>query len=162
MILDTGNLTTRITKHQNLISLLGIAVTTIHKTTSADISAQPSSSRNNFLTLDNAFRQRSPPTPMVKQNQILTHEYVDIDKTSERFSRTHQQDPNNTNPKTLFGPQAPMSMRDDMGYSKLYHTIKGGKCNIDGNFEENIDLSEDSSKRLRKTATSEKKLRYTR
>ena len=40
---------------------------------------------------------------MVKQNQIsLIHEYTDRDKMSERFSQTHQQDPNNKNPKTSF------------------------------------------------------------
>ena len=37
------------------------SLTINHKATSADISAQLSSSRNNFLTLENAFRQRSPP-----------------------------------------------------------------------------------------------------
>ena len=44
------------------------SLTTNCKTTSADISAQRQSSRNNFWTLDNAFKQRSPPTPVVKEN----------------------------------------------------------------------------------------------
>ena len=39
--------------------------------------------------------------------------------------QTHQQDPDNTNPKTLFRPQSPMSVRDYTVYSKLYHTING-------------------------------------
>ena len=41
-------------------------------------------------------------------------------------------------------------------YSKLYHAIKGEKCNTNGNFEENIDLSEHISERLRKIAVLEK------
>ena len=49
-----------------------------------------------------------------------------------------------------------------MDYSKLYHTVKGEKHNTDRNFEENIDILEHISKRLRKTALFQKKLRYTR
>ena len=75
----------------------------ISKINTADLSAQLPSSRNKFLTPDNAFRQRSPPTPNVRQNQInFTQEYVDTDKTCERFSLTHRQGPNNTSSKTLF------------------------------------------------------------
>ena len=44
-----------------------------------------------------------------------------------------------------------MSIRDLMGYFKLYHTIREENFNNDGNFEENIDLSEHISERLRKT-----------
>ena len=78
------------------------SVTTNNKITTADISAQMPSSSNKFLTPNNAFRQRSPTTPTVRQNKInFTHEYVDTDKTNERFSQTQRQDPNNTSPKTV-------------------------------------------------------------
>ena len=85
----------------------------------------------------------------------MTCKYVDIDKTSKRFSQTHIQDPNNKSPKTLLRPQSPMFIRDKIDYSKLYHPVKGGKCNTDGNFEENIDLSEHILKRLRKATMLE-------
>ena len=130
---------------------------TNHKITTADISAQVPSSRNKFLTLDNAFRWMSPQTPIVRLNQInLTHEYVDRDKTSDRFSHTYRQHPDNTSPKTLFKPHSSMFGEDEMDYSKLYHTVKGEKCNTDGNFEENIDLSEHISERLRNIAMFKK------
>ena len=58
---------------------------------------------------------------------------------SERSSQTHRQDPDIKSPKTLFGPQSPMSIRDEMDYSKLYHTVKREKCNTDRNLEEKID-----------------------
>ena len=54
---------------------------TNHKITTADISAQLSGRRNKFPTLDNAFRQRSTPTSIVRPNQInLSCEYVDTYK----------------------------------------------------------------------------------
>ena len=136
---------------------------TNHQITTSDISAQLLSSRNKFLTLDNAFRQGSPPTPIVRLNQInLTDEYVDTGKTSERFSQTYRQYPNNTSSNTLYRPQSPMFGRDEMVYSKLYHTVSREKCNTERNFEENINLSEHISERLTKIAMLEKKLRYTR
>ena len=64
---------------------------------------------------------------------------MDTDKTSKRFSQTHRQDPNNTNPKTLLRPKSLMFVRDTMDYFKLYHTVKGEMHNTDRNFEENID-----------------------
>ena len=54
-----------------------------------------------------------------------------------------------------------MFVRDQIDYSKLYHTVKGEQYNTDGNLDENMDLSEHISERLRKTAMLEKKLRYT-
>ena len=48
-----------------------------------------------------------------------------------------------------------MFRRDEMHYSKLYHTAKEEKCNTDRNVEENIGLSEHISKRLRKIAMLE-------
>ena len=62
------------------------------KITTVVISVQLSSSRNKLMTPDNAFRQRSPPTPTIRQNWFnLTHEYVDSHKTKERFSQTYRQ-----------------------------------------------------------------------
>ena len=52
--------------------------------------------------------------------------------------------------------QSPMFVRDEMDYFKLYHTVKGERCNTDGNSEENIDLSEHISETLRKIAKLEK------
>ena len=49
-----------------------------------------------------------------------------------------------------------------MDCSKSYHLVKVEKSNIDGNFEENIDLSEHISKRLRRMGMLEIKPRSNR
>ena len=76
---------------------------------------------------------------------------------SQKFSQTLGQDHGNTRPKTVFTPQPPTFVRDKIDYSKSYHMIKGEGSNINGTSEKKLDLSEHISKRLIKTAMSERR-----
>ena len=47
------------------------SLTTSHKLTTADLSAQLPHNRNKCLTLDQTFRQRSPQHPLQDQNKLI-------------------------------------------------------------------------------------------
>ena len=91
----------------------------------------------------------------------LISKYTDPEK-SERSLQVHRQVYDNTIPKTIPRPQSPTQVRDVLDYTKLYHTVKRERHNLDGNYEENIDTSAHISDRLWKTVLLGRKSRYTR
>ena len=108
------------------------------------------------MTLTTHLDQGPPKTPPLGPEQInWTYNQVDIYRTSEKFSHTIGQEHGNMGLRTVFTPQPPTSIRDEIDYSKSYHPVKREEGNINGNFEKDIDLSEHISKRLRKMARLE-------
>ena len=119
-----------------------------HKPVTADLSAQSSNDRNKLLTLDQTFRQISPPTPLRGSKQInWTSDQVNINRARKKFSLTLGHDYSDTRPKTAFTPQHPTFMSDKMVYSKLYHLVTKDESNIIKIFEKHIYLSEHISER---------------
>ena len=100
--------------------------------------------------MDQTFRQRFPPTPLIGPEKInWTYEQANIDKASEKFSLIPRQDYGDTRPKTVFTPQLPTLIRDEIVYSKLYHLVTWKDSNINGNSEKDMDLSEHICERLK-------------
>ena len=78
----------------------------------ADISTQPSSNRDIFITPDNAFTQMSPPTLTLRHDQMnLTSRLTDQEK-SERSLQVHRQDHDNTIMKTIPRSQSQTLVKD--------------------------------------------------
>ena len=128
------------------------------KLATPDVSAQPSDDRNELLSLDQTFRQRSPPTPLIGPEQISwTSDQVNVDRTSEKFSLTLGQDYGDTRLKTVFTPQHPIFMSDELVYSKLYHPVTNDESGINRKFDKDINLSEHVSERLKTTAVLERR-----
>ena len=69
------------------------SLTTNHKLATVDLLAQIPNDRNEFLTLDKTFRQKSPPMPLIEPEQIYwTYDQVYIDRASEKSSLMLGQD----------------------------------------------------------------------
>ena len=99
--------------------------------------------------------KKSPPTFTLRHDQInLTSRYTDPDKKS---LQVHRQYHDNTILKTISRPQSTTLERDMLDYTKIYHTDKKERCNVDGNSEENRDASEHISDRFQETALFGKK-----
>ena len=63
-----------------------------YKQTTVDLSVQLPTDRNEFLTLDQTFRQRSPSTPLRRPKEInWTSDQVNVHRAGDKFSPTQEQ-----------------------------------------------------------------------
>ena len=78
-------------------------MTTNCKLAVADLLAQPSNDRNELLALDQIFRQRFPPTPLIGPEQTnWTSGQINIDKVGEKSSLTIGQNYGDTRPNSFY------------------------------------------------------------